>query len=247
MNSTSIYSAYDPFAKILNEAWGPQVNELLSDIETLLLKHLPQQAHILDLCCGSGHLAQKLIQKNYQVTGIDGSEKLLQYARQNASDAKFILEDARYFQLPESFDGVISTKYGLNHIISLEELSRVFENVYNALVKNGLFMFDLRLEQLYKSVWNNSMEGNVTEDYAWALKRNYNSQENIGSIHITVFEAVNENWQRYDTTWLVKGYSQAPIISALKSVGFKKIKCYNAQDILAATEDAPVVYFVCTK
>lgn len=249
MLSSTRYSAYDSFARIINEYWGPEVSEsLFPNIEKLLLKHLPQQAQILDLCCGAGYLAQKLIQKGYQVTGIDGSEKLLQYAKQNASKGKFILDDARYFQLPPSFNGVISTDCGLNHIINLEELNRVFENVYNALLPNGLFMFDLSLEQRYQSNWNNSMLGDVKEEYAWALKRSYDSEAKIGSIGITIFELINENWQRHDTSWLVKGYSQTQVISALKTLEFKKIECYNnAQDILTRTEDANIAYFVCTK
>ncbi len=122
MTSTTTYSAYDSFARVINEDWGIEESEtLFPNIKELLLKHLPQPASILDLCCGAGHLAQKLQNEKYQVTGIDSSNELLNYARDNAPNSKFILEDARYFKLPVSFNGVISTDYGLNHVTKLEE------------------------------------------------------------------------------------------------------------------------------
>jgi SAM-dependent methyltransferase len=245
MLSSTRYSAYDSFARIINETWGPEVSEsLLPDIEQLLLKHLPQEAQILDLCCGAGHLANKLVQKGYQVTGIDGSERLIQYSRNNAPRAKFLIEDVRDFKLSSSFHAV---DYGLNHVINLKELTNVFKNVYTALLPDGLFMFDLSLDRRYQSDWNNSMVGDIQDEYAWALRRSYNSEEKNGTIDITIFELINQNWQRHDITWLVKGYSQTQVISALKSVGFQKVECYNKEDILAETEDAIITYFVCTK
>ena len=134
MTATNTYSAYDTFARIFNEAWGIEDSEaVLPDLEKLFLQHLPQKASILDLCCGAGHLAQRLQDREYQITGLDGSSKLLRYARENSSKSKFILDDARYFKLPASFDGVVSSNYGLNHVTTLEELTNVFQNVYKAL------------------------------------------------------------------------------------------------------------------
>lgn len=248
MLSSTRYFAYDSFARIINETWGPDVSEsLFPDIEQLLLKHLPQSAQILDVCCGAGHLANKLLQKGYQVTGIDGSERLIQYARNNAPNAKFILDDVRDFKLPSSFHGVISTDYGLNHVIDIAELTKVFKNIYTALLPNGLFMFDLSLDRRYQSDWNNSMLGDIKDEYAWALRRSYNLEEKIGTIDITIFELIERNWQRRDITWLVKGYSQTQVLSALKSAGFQKIEYYNKEDIHTGIKDAAIAYFVCNK
>jgi SAM-dependent methyltransferase len=252
MTPTTTYSAYDSFARVINEDWGIEESEtLFPDIQELLLKHLPQPASILDLCCGAGHLAQKLQNKKYQVTGIDLSNELLNYACSNAPNSKFILEDARYFKLPDSFDGVISTDYGLNHITKLEELTKVFQNVYTALKPNGLFMFDLSLDKRYRGSWHDSLIGDVQDEYAWALKRSYNLEEKTGDIYITIFELTDNNWKRSDLTWSVKGYCLEEITIALQNVGFVDINYYNKEDILAnkkeANQEAKIVYFVCRK
>lgn len=248
MTSTATYSAYNSFARVINENWGPEVSEtLFPDLKELFLKHLSSQASILDLCCGAGHLAQKLQNEDYQVTGIDGSNELLDYARLNAPNSKFILDDARYFKLSNSFDGVISTDYGLNHITTPEELTCVFQNVYTALKSDGFFFFDLSLGKRYRGSWNDSMLGDVKDEYAWALKRFYNLEEKIGNIYITIFESTDNSWQRSDTIWSVRGYEIEEVFSALKTVGFSKINYYNADNILADTKEAEIVNFVCQK
>ncbi len=248
MSIANYYSEYNTFARIVNEYWGPQVSQLLfPDVEELLLKNIPEKAHILDLCCGAGHLAKKFLQKSYQVTGLDSSVELLRYAHENAPDGKFILDDARYFQLPSTFHGVVSTDYSLNHVTNLEDLICVFKNSYTALLPKGLFMFDLRLDEYYRGSWNNSMEGDVKEDYAWALKRHYNSEEKIGTINITTFQLFNNNWQRLDNAWLVKGYLREEVIFALKKVGFTEVNYYNIKCDLIEPEQTGAVYFVCRK
>lgn len=48
-----------------------------------LIHYLKPKAHILDVGCGSGYpIASYLIEKGFQVTGIDGSKKLLEIAKE---------------------------------------------------------------------------------------------------------------------------------------------------------------------
>lgn len=58
-------------------------------------------------------------------------------------NSEFIFDDARFFKLPSTFHAIVSTNYGLNHVIKFEELLCVFQNVYESLLVNGLFMFGI--------------------------------------------------------------------------------------------------------
>lgn len=248
MTSATRYSAYDIFARINNESWGIEsIPSLMPIVEKLLLNNIPTEGKILDLCCGSGQLVQKLQQRGYQLTGIDGSGEMLKYAQVNSPDSKFIVEDARFFKLPATFEAVVSTQYGFNHILLIDELKSVFQNVYAALLPNGWFMFDLRLHERYNDTWNNSMGGDVEEEYAWALKRVYDPDTRIGKIFMTVFQLMGENWQRLDDTWLVKGYYSNEVVSALQETGFTDIKVYSAERDFADTQEVGTAYFVCRK
>lgn len=92
-------SAYDPFAWVYNRYWGTQsADRLLPALDELLLQDLPSGAHVLDLCCGTGQRADTLTQRGFRVTGVDNSEEMLRFARQNAPAAAFIRADARSFE-----------------------------------------------------------------------------------------------------------------------------------------------------
>ncbi|AVH69222.1 class I SAM-dependent DNA methyltransferase [Nostoc sp. 'Lobaria pulmonaria (5183) cyanobiont'] len=196
MNKTDIspesrYTDYDPWAWLYNKSEAELACKgLLPNIEKLLLPHLSKGAKIFDLCCGTGQLSQELIAKGYEIVGLDGSEKMLHYARQNAPDAEFILGDARDFKLPYTFEATICTDSALNHIMSLEELKSVFSNVYKVLKENGLFLFDIGLEKRYANIFVN--DGEMQENYAWTVGETYNPEEKVGTFTITMFQQ-NDN------------------------------------------------------
>jgi SAM-dependent methyltransferase len=192
MSSADRYTEYDPWAWLYNRSEAHlALKEVLPILEKLLLRQLPETGQILDLCCGTGQVSQQLILKGYQVVGLDGSEKMLHYARGNAPGGTFILGDARSFQLPATFDAAISTDSSLNHMMSLEELKQVFCNVYTALKNNGLFLFDLGLENRYRTIEVN--DGEFQDEYAWTVGETYNPEDKTGTFTITIFQPPQQN------------------------------------------------------
>jgi SAM-dependent methyltransferase len=241
------YSNYDPFARIYNESWGPEYcQEKLPLLKTLFLQHLPAKAHIFDLCCGTGQIAQQLLLQGYQVTGLDGSEMMLHYARENAPNGHFILEDARSFQFSSIFHGVVSTSSAFNHLTNLEDLTQVFHNVCNSLLECGIFVFDINLNEQYQSS-NGILSGDVQDEYAWASRTIYHSDSKTGQIYVTTFQRIEGVWQRFDLHWSVKTYSTSEIESALKSAGFNTIKFYDEEQDLGVSGGIGKAFYVCRK
>ncbi|MBD2385759.1 class I SAM-dependent DNA methyltransferase [Cylindrospermum sp. FACHB-282] len=247
MTSKTRYSGYDPLARVYNEDWAPGVlQEVLPALEKLLLPHLSTGAHILDLGCGTGHLAQQLLIKGYQVTGLDGSEGMLRYAQENAGEGKFILGDARFFNFPHTFDAVVSIG-AFNHVMELEELTEIFHNVYQALLDDGLFIFYMFFEEEYQSNWNGSLTGKVKEEYAWAAQNSYNSETKIAQFNLTIFSLVEETWQRLDAVIKEKCYSITEVKSALEKAGFTELGIYDAQRDFAINKSPGNTYFSARK
>lgn len=249
-SSSTSYNKFDePFARIYNDNLGPSYNKIaLPTLEKLLLPYIPEKANILDLCCGTGQLSQWLLNKGYQVTGIDRSQRMLEYARQNAPNCKFILGDVRFFELPPTFHAVFSMGLGFNHIQNLEELTNTFHNVYDALHPNGIFVFDLRLEDAYSYTLNGRLLGDVKHDYAWAMKNIYHPESKECQVFVTTFQLRERDcWKRLDTTFSVFGYSKAEVLLSLEKVGFTEVSVSDVKLDLGLIPEADMVCFFCRK
>jgi len=234
MVAVDINSKYDAWAWIYNQYWGLEYCQSnLPPFEKLLQKYdISSQGNILDLCCGTGHMAQHLIEQGYQVTGIDISEAMLKYARENAPNAQFLCDDVRSFDLPSTFDAVISPSGSLNHMMSIEELKQVFIKAYNSLVDNGIFLFGLNLEDGCAS-WNGLSDGDVQDNYAWACCDSYDPKSQIGEFKITIFQLINQRWERLDIINVVKPYSPTEILATLENVGFTQTNVYDSEGNLS--------------
>ena len=244
------HSDYDPFAYVYNKHWGSEYAlYVLPILEELVLPLLPARASILDLCCGTGQLAQALIEHGYQVTGLDISEEMLRFARENAPAAEFIQDDARSFKLPDTYHAVVSTFDSLNHIMALDELASAFHNVYAVLREGGRFFFDLNMEAGYRVTWNDNF-GIVEDDHVCVVRSGYDSTTRTAEFKTTIFSLQGTAWQRSDVTLLQKCYSDAEVRWALETAGFTDIRAYaynDTGDLAELTEEAERAFYVCRK
>ncbi len=127
--------------------------QALAVLQRLILHQLSRGAAILDLCCGDGRLAQALDWNGFQVMGLDGSERMLEFARERCPGLRFVAADARKFQLDCKFDAVISTFDALNHVMSPDDFAEVCRRVHEVLQPGGYFAFDLNREEAYTEMW----------------------------------------------------------------------------------------------
>jgi len=249
MKHPILYSAYDPFARVYNQHWGNHFIPLVLPIlESQVFPHIPPEADILDLCCGTGQLARLLTDRDYQVTGLDGSNEMLRYARENAPDTEFIHADARSFQLPGKYNAVISIFDSLNHIMESEELSCVFHNAYSALRSGGLFLFDMNMEAGYRSSWNDSYNI-VEDDHVCIVSPSYFPEERVAHFNATIFYLEN-GWHRSDFTLSQRCYSREDILSALSEAGFIEIRACASNlfsELIPLTDETERGFFICQK
>lgn len=243
------YSALDEFAWIYNKIWGPYANQAIQILDDLLLKQLSPNASVLDLCCGTGQLSNLLTNRGYQITGIDSSEAMIRFARRNAPNAMFVVQDARQFCYPESYNAIISTYDSLNFITIEQELVDVFQNVFSSLKPGGWFLFDLNTENGYLDHWDDGIFDIIENDHVCIVHSAYDFEERSAQFDVTIFR-LHDVWQRSDLTLIQRCYSEDHVIRELEIAGFRDISVHGFHDEKGLTElntESERVYFICRK
>ncbi len=97
----------------------------------------------LDLGCGNGILTNEL--KNFgfnvEVTGLDASDEMLNIAKNNYPEIKFIKGDATNFKLNSPVDLIFSN--AVLHWIEKSSQPKMMECVNNSLKSGGQFIFEM--------------------------------------------------------------------------------------------------------
>lgn len=132
---------YDNFAA----EWAERGYAQDSELECLrdFLDMLPDEARILDLCCGAGYESRRIANYGYEVVGIDFSGKSLMIARQKNPSITFYQEDmlCDYSYIGEV--DAIMVIAGLVHI-DQEKLPLAFEQMEKVLKKEGRLLISVR-------------------------------------------------------------------------------------------------------
>ena len=104
-----------------------------------VLREVPEGASILDLGCGCGAPASRILAARFRVTGVDISDVQIDRARQLVPNAHFQRADMTTVRFPiESFQGVISL-YAIIHI-PIRQQRPLFRRIYRWLAPGGVFL-----------------------------------------------------------------------------------------------------------
>ncbi|HYW40730.1 MAG TPA: class I SAM-dependent methyltransferase [Terriglobales bacterium] len=81
---------------------------------------VPPGSKVLDIGCGTGHLAGELMRRGYEAWGVDFSDAMVRYAREHYDADRFQVGDIERIPFPDnSFDGVMSL--GVMEYLSADE------------------------------------------------------------------------------------------------------------------------------
>ncbi len=115
-----------------------------------LVKLLPRNARILDLGCGAGIPATKILAQHYQVVGVDISERQIRLARKNVPRAKFIKADMLEIDFPNnSFDAIVSL-YAIIHV-PRKYHRKLLEKIWKMLKPGGYLLVTMGVSDLEKA------------------------------------------------------------------------------------------------
>lgn len=172
---------------------------------------------LLDIGCGTGNLAIEFAKQGFDVVATDLSEEMLNIVDYRAKEEEVELEIAIYDMLDPidfEFDVIIASMDVINHLSDLEDVEFGFTNIYNHLLDNGVFVFDV-LSVEFIDAFDGYVEDDEDYHFHWESHKGDKEHSIVHTITINV-EDQTEEVKIYEQTHEMTSYE-----NILHKVGFK--------------------------
>lgn len=137
-NKNKVYESYEKIAKWFDEHRSRELFE--KHYLDMAMSYLSTGAKILDLGCGMGEpIAKYFIDNGYDLTGVDGSQKLINFAKTRFPENKFIVGDMRELDLKEKYDCIIAW-HSFFHLPQ-DDQRKMFQIFKSYMNQNGVLLF----------------------------------------------------------------------------------------------------------
>lgn len=159
---------------------------------------MTEDAEVLDLGCGFGlPFDRYIVEKGFDVTGVDIAEKHVKQARDNVPEAEFIQGDFFEQDFGEnSFDAIVSF-YAIFHI-PREEHKELFEKIRYWLKEDGVILVTMGPDEM------DQHKGEIGgEEMVWS---SYSQEENVRLVKeagFNVLETYVEDWREETHQWIL--------------------------------------------
>jgi len=105
-----------------------------------LFEGLKEGEKVLDLGCGNGRWSKVFKKKKVDYFGIDNSERLIEIAKENFPEAKFLVGDALNLPFPDDFFDEVYSIALLHHIPSEDFRIKVLKEAKRVLKPGGILI-----------------------------------------------------------------------------------------------------------
>ncbi|MDN5574582.1 MAG: class I SAM-dependent methyltransferase [Pediococcus sp.] len=242
---------YQTFAKLYDDLMDPAMYDQWLDFVSK--RQSDKTVDWLDLACGSGRLAVKLIQDGYQVSGFDLSDEMLALADEHAQEAKVTLPlmQGNMLDLSElgNYDVVSCFADSFCYLPNKQNLKTCFAQVFQHLNADGKFLFDVISPYQTDEIYPGYMYNYVDDEQAF-LWITYQTEEPHSVEHDLTFFVKNDatnTYSKINELHHERTYELETYLSLLNEVGFKNVKTSSNFGRDAINDKSTRWFFECSK
>jgi ubiquinone/menaquinone biosynthesis C-methylase UbiE len=244
--------AYETFAFVYDEVMD---DSLYQQWLAFAQRHLPKQTkRIMEMACGTGALAVAFAKEGYDVTALDLSEEMLMMASERAfkAEAEVQFVQGNMLDLSEmgQYEAITCFSDSLCYMNNSQEVQQVFDDVYQALEEDGVFLFDVHSTYQVDTVFPEYSYHYQTENFAFLWDSYSGEQEHSIEHFLTFFvqdESNPDQFLRRDELHQECTYSLLNYLRMLENAGFETVEAYADFTDEAPTETSQRWFFVCKK
>lgn len=243
--------AYTGFAYIYDKLMmDVDYSNWLDFIKSILERHNKKPREVLEMGCGTGNFTALLCKEGYNVTAFDLSEDMLSVAYNKLDSHRnfqLLKQDMTDFSINMKFDTIISVCDCVNYITEYSELIKTFENAYNHLKSDGVFIFDINSYYKLKNIIGDNVFVEDNEEIFYVWENEYNESDDTCQLYITFFVKEEGLYRRFDELHVEKAYTTFEVENALKKAGFKIVNIYNGYSNESPNNESERLTFVVLK
>jgi hypothetical protein len=117
----------------------------------------------------------------------------------------------------------------INYLLSYQDLVQTFYRVGRVLNPGGLFVFDMNTPSGLASSWSYRKEGRDLGDVAIIGTNSYDPEKKLGTIHITVFKKITNQYlyEKFTEVHTERAYTRREVKAALSEGGLRCLAAYD--------------------
>ena len=204
----------------------------------------------VDLACGTGSVALRLVGRGLQVTAVDMSWEMLMVAQQKAVEAnvypQFACQKLQELHLPRGVDLAVCALDSIDYILDPPDCQKAIGRVYKALNPGGCFIFDVNTPEKLRA-----MDGQVfldeDDDVYCVWRGEFDEETNICSYGMDLFQRHGEVWHRSFEEHREYAYSADQLIAYLRQAGFTSIEVFGDRTFAAPRPGEQRIYLKARK
>ncbi|MBX3095554.1 MAG: class I SAM-dependent methyltransferase [Fimbriimonadaceae bacterium] len=202
--------------------WASYYQLILASIE-----HDPDS--VLDVCCGTGTVAEIMSQNGFHAAGVDLSPEMIREARRKAIEKDleidYFVADVTTMELGKQFDSAYSFFDSLNYITTPEGLHAAVQRTAAHLNRGGSFVFDLNTEFAFQEQMFDQREVHPNRRLRYEWTGTYDPESRLICVRM-------EFWTKEGEQFVEEHHQRAhphdEVLTALRDAGFRHISAFDA-------------------
>ena len=239
------YTALAPF---YDRFVGADYQQIIDFIDCKIKKYNPKISLVCDIGCGSGTVTLALLERGYDMIGVDGSFDMLNEAMNKRSEvaggekALFLCQELPDFELYGTVGAIISTLDTLNYVTDEKALDRLFYWFRNYLDPDGLLIFDINTLYKYQHILNNNCDIYDDDEVFMAWRSRFDGV--ICNHELSFFQKDNDCYWREDENQTQRYYSIDEIKALLEKYQFDILEIVDDYSEQIPKEETQRITFV---
>ena len=220
-----------------------------TDYLCTLLCDVPQGATVLDLACGTGAYSYALMERGYDVIGVDSSLDMLNTALEKAAELQIappllLCQPLEELDLYGTAKAAVCLTDSLNHITNPAGVRRFFRRLSLFLEPGGVFVFDVNTRYKHEHMLADNTFVYETNQAFCVWQNRWQPELDTTEITLDVFHAeAGGTYARKSECFAERVYSAEELTKWLSRAGFEVLHIYGELTHEPPKEEEQRVFF----